>query len=226
VKLQPPAAGNQDFLPARWRAQDRNAAPAFAGLNRAEESRGAAPRTTASNLWTAVWGNGASRSPPVIITSLTAQSQLTSLSNRARASRVRRRAIHSKVCYDADRFGRLDIQASPCDSEDVNSFAEIVPGNTNFEVRSAGPDWLRLSACDSRPRRLHKVLPQEARREIDSRQLAVLFCILIIVGIYLVPNLRPRAVIRGGEFSYLRACIGKRGLATGEYLYSVESRSG
>gem|GEM_PF-5081842 len=56
--------------------------------------------------------------------------------------RVRRRAIQfHKVCYDADRFCRLDIPASPCDSEDVNSFADgIVPGNTNFEVRSAGPD--------------------------------------------------------------------------------------
>src|SRR6267378_2468942 len=52
------AAGNQDFFASTIGAlKNHPAAPA--------------PSTTASNLWTAVWGKGASRSSPVIITSLT-----------------------------------------------------------------------------------------------------------------------------------------------------------
>src|SRR5467141_1958012 len=144
VKLHRPPPEIRIFLPARSArsrtAMRRSRLPASI----AQRSPAApAPRTTASNLWTAEWGNGASRSSPVIITSLTGPKPAhIAIKSSPDSPRVRRRAIQfHKVCYDADRFCRLDFPAGPCDSEHVNSIAEeIALGNPNFEVRSAGPD--------------------------------------------------------------------------------------
>ena len=143
-EIAAPAAGYQDFFAgAIGSLKNRNAAPAFAGLNRAEESRGARAKNhgvkfvdrcmgqrslafVASDHHITYWPKASSRRYQI----------------EPALPRMRRRAIQfHKVCYDADRFCRLDIPASPCDSEDVNSIAEeIAPGNPNFEVRSAGPD--------------------------------------------------------------------------------------
>src|SRR6267143_2907291 len=144
VKLQRPPPEIRIFLPARSaRSRTATRRPRLPASIAQRSPAAPAPSTTASNLWTALWGNGASRSSPVIITSLTGPKPAhIAIKLSPGSPRVRRRAIQfHKVCYDADRFCRLDIPASPCDSEDVNSFADgIVPGNTNFEVRSAGPD--------------------------------------------------------------------------------------
>src|SRR6266478_933781 len=144
VKLQRPPPEIRIFLPARSeRSRTATWRPRLPASIAQKSPAAHAPSTTASNLWTAVWGNGASRSSPVIITSLTGPKPAhIAIKSSPGSPRVRRRAIQfHKVCYDADRFCRLDFPAGPCDSENVDSFADgIAPGDPNFEVRSAGPD--------------------------------------------------------------------------------------
>src|SRR6267378_1849065 len=72
VKLQRPPPEIRIFLPARSeRSRTATWRPRLPASIAQRSPAAPAPRTTASNLWTAVWGNGASRSSPVIITSLT-----------------------------------------------------------------------------------------------------------------------------------------------------------
>jgi len=72
-----------------------------------------------------------------------------------------------------------------------------------------------------------KDLPKEARREIDSRHLNGIVLQFWLSLELLVPNLRPRAVIRGRRVQAIsERALGSAVLPTGEYLYSVESRSG
>src|SRR6266566_2930863 len=72
VKLQRPPPEIRIFLPARSaRSRTATRRPRLPASIAQRSPAAPAPRTTASNLWTAEWGNGASRSSPVIITSLT-----------------------------------------------------------------------------------------------------------------------------------------------------------
>src|ERR1700730_8965200 len=143
VKLQRPPPDIRIFLPARSaRSRTATRRPRLPASMAQRSPAAPAPTTTTANLWTTVCGNRASGVPQAIITSLAGAKPAHVVIKSSRWSPCKRPGNPiAQVVYEPDKFCRLDFPASPCESEDVNSFADgIVPGTTNLEVRSAGPD--------------------------------------------------------------------------------------